>query len=214
MYKYYLFDLDGTLTDPGIGITNGVIHALKHYGIVVNERTSLYKFIGPPLLDSFMDYYGFTKEQSLEAIKFYREYYGSIGLLENEVYDGVKEVLTELKAKGYTLCLATSKPEDFTVRILKAFELYDYFDFIGAASMDESRNTKTAVIKHVLSTLQIKNLDEVLMIGDRHFDIDGANACGIDSCGVLYGYGDEAELKEAGARYIAAHPLDILKIKH
>ncbi len=212
MYKYYLFDLDGTLTDPGIGITGGVIHALRHFGIEVSDRTSLYKFIGPPLLDSFRDFFGFTEEQACEAIRYYREYYGTTGLLENEVYEGIPDVLKSLKDNGCILCLATSKPEEFSVKILKAFGLYDYFNFIGAATMDERRNTKTAVIQYVLDSLRISDLNEVLMIGDRHFDITGACACGIDSCGVLYGYGDETELKEAGARYIVAHPLDILDI--
>lgn len=212
MYKYILFDLDGTLTDPGLGITNSVMYALKKFGIEVEERTSLYKFIGPPLLDSFQNFYGFTKEESEKAVKYYREYFKPQGLYENEVYDGIEKLLKEIKDSGKKIFVATSKPEEFAVEILKYFDLYQYFNFVGGASMDEKRVKKADVIAYVLKNFGIKALNEVIMIGDREHDIKGAKQIGIDSVGVLYGYGDYEELEQAGATYIVERPNDVLKI--
>ena len=212
MYKYILFDLDGTLTDPGIGITNSVMYALEKFGIEVKERASLYKFIGPPLLDSFQNFYGFTKEESELALKYYREYFRPKGLYENHVYDGVEDLLRELKASGKKMIVATSKPEEFAVEILKHFNLYQYFDFVGGASMDEKRVKKSDVIAYALEKGDVTDLDAVVMIGDREHDVYGAKQIGVDSIGVLYGYGDYEELKQAGADYIVERPSEILKI--
>lgn len=202
MYKYILFDLDGTLTDPGIGITGGVMNALKKFHIEIPPRTELYKFIGPPLKDSFMQYYGMSESDAVLAIDYYREYYAVTGIYENEVYPGIPALLSKLKELGLTLSLATSKPEYFSKLILEHFELDKYFDFIAGATMDEKRVNKDEVIEYALSTLHIKEKSEVLMIGDRLHDINGAHACGIDSVGVTYGYGDYAEHKNANATYI------------
>ena len=210
MYKYILFDLDGTLTDPGIGITNSVMYALRKFGIEVEDRTSLYKFIGPPLLDSFQNYYGFTKEQSEEGIKYYREYFKPYGLYENEVYSGIEELLKSLKGIGKTIVVATSKPEEFAVEILKHFHLIEYFDFVGGASMDEKRVRKADVIAYALDKCSVVDLQSVVMIGDREHDINGAKQIGIDSIGVLYGYGNYEELKQAGADYIVSTPEEIM----
>ena len=212
MYKYILFDLDGTLTDPGIGITNSVMYALKKFGIEVEERASLYKFIGPPLMDSFQNFYGFTKEESELALKYYREYFRPKGLYENHVYDGVEDLLRELKASGKKIIVATSKPEEFAVEILKHFNLYQYFDFVGGASMDEKRVKKSDVIAYALEKGDVTDLDAVVMIGDREHDVYGAKQIGVDSIGVLYGYGDYEELEQAGADYIVERPLEVLKI--
>lgn len=212
MYKYILFDLDGTLTDPGIGITNSVMYALEKFGIEVEDRASLYKFIGPPLLDSFQNFYGFTKEESELALKYYREYFRPKGLYENHVYDGVEDLLRELKAGGKEMIVATSKPEEFAVEILKHFNLYQYFDFVGGASMDEKRVKKSDVIAYALEKGDVTDLDAVVMIGDREHDVYGAKQIGVDSIGVLYGYGDYEELKQAGADYIVERPSEILKI--
>ena len=210
MYDIILFDLDGTLTDPGIGITNSVAHALAHWGIENTDRTELYKFIGPPLSDSFMRYYGFTEEDAIHAIAVYREYFSVKGLYENEVYPGIPELLESLKAQGKTVVLATSKPEKFAVEILRHFGLYDYFDIIAGASMDESRNKKADVIAYAISQMKNPDLSRMIMIGDREHDILGAKQIGIDSIGVLYGYGDRAEHEKAGATYIAEKVKDIL----
>ena len=210
MYDIILFDLDGTLTDPGIGITNSVAHALAHWNIEVADRAELYKFIGPPLSDSFMRYYGFSEEDAIHAIAVYREYFSVKGLYENEVYPGIPELLESLKAQGKTVVLATSKPEKFAVEILRHFGLYDYFDIIAGARMDESRNKKADVIAYAISQMKNPDLSRMIMIGDREHDILGAKQIGIDSIGVLYGYGDRAEHEKAGATYIAEKVKDIL----
>ena len=211
MYRYLLFDLDGTLTDPGIGITNSVMYALKKFGIIENDRTKLYKFIGPPLKESFEVFCGFDSGQCELAVKYYREYFTDTGIFENTVYDGIPELLEQLKASGRTLITATSKPEIFAVRILKHFGLYDYFDHIAGAAMDDSRNRKAEIIGYALEQCRISSKKDAVMIGDRKHDIIGAKENGLDSVGVLYGYGDACELKEAGASFIARTPSDILK---
>lgn len=208
-YRYYLFDLDGTLTDPGIGITNSVMYALRKFGIEVEDRSSLYRFIGPPLTDSFARFYQFPPEQALQAVAFYREYFRDKGIFENRVYDGVPGMLAELKSRGKILALATSKPEEFSLRILEHFGLRGYFDFVGAATMDGSRSRKADVISHTIQSLHITDKSEVLMIGDRDQDVCGARENGIACAGVLYGYGDYGELSSAGADYILGCPEDI-----
>ena len=188
------------------------MYALEKFGIEVKERASLYKFIGPPLLDSFQNFYGFTKEESELALKYYREYFRPKGIYENHVYDGVEDLLRELKASGKKMIVATSKPEEFAVEILKHFNLYQYFDFVGGASMDEKRVKKSDVIAYALEKGDVTDLDAVVMIGDREHDVYGAKQIGVDSIGVLYGYGDYEELKQAGADYIVERPSEILKI--
>lgn len=212
MYKYILFDLDGTLTDPGLGITNSVMYALKKFNIEVADRASLYKFIGPPLLDSFENYYGMSKEESQQALQYYREYFKPQGLYENEVYDGIEQVLMTLKEQGKTLIVATSKPEEFAIEILKHFHLDQYFDFIAGATMDEKRVRKADVIAYALESCGITESALAIMVGDREHDVLGAKQVGLDSIGVLYGYGDYKELKNAGATYIAEKPVNILQV--
>ena len=209
MYKTVLFDLDGTLTDPGLGITNSVAYALNHCGITAESRESLYPFIGPPLNESFMKYYGFTAEKAMEAISVYREYFRDKGLYENEVYAGVRELLEVIKASGRKIVLATSKPEEFSVRILEHFDLMKYFDVVAGASMDEKRNKKGDVIAYAMEKGGF-TAESAVMIGDREHDIFGAKENGLDSIGVLYGYGDRNELEKAGADYIAESVEDIL----
>ncbi len=211
-YKYCLFDLDGTLTDPAIGITNSVMNALDKYGIHVNDRSELFPFIGPPLDQSFMTFFGFSQEDADQAIKYYREYFSVKGLFENEVYDGIPEMLSELKKRGVILAIATSKPYEFTVRILEHFDLMKYFDHIGAATMDGRISKKEDVILNLLDQLDVKDKSTILMVGDRHHDIDGAKANGLDSAGVLWGYGSEEELAGAGAEYLLREPSDLWKL--
>ncbi len=208
-FKYYLFDLDGTLTDPGIGITNSVMHALEKFGIHVSDREELYPFIGPPLTDSFRKYYGFTEDQALEAVEYYREYFRADGIFENKVYDGIPEMLAELKKRGATVALATSKPYEFSVQILEHFDLRQYFDFIGAATMDGRVSRKSDVIKNLIGGLGDIDTEEVLMIGDRDQDVEGAKANDLRCLGVLWGYGSREELLGAGADYLASAPSDI-----
>ena len=203
-YEVVLFDLDGTLTDPGIGITNSVAYALEKYNIHIKEREELYRFIGPPLVDSFQNFYGFSDEQALEAVEYYREYYQDKGIFENYVYDGIPDLLETLRARGKRLIVATSKPEEFAKRIIKHYDLGKYFSYVAGATMDnQTRITIAAVIRYALDTCQIEQTEKVVMVGDRKHDVLGAAQWGIDTIGVLYGYGDREELEAAGARYIA-----------
>ena len=211
-YRYCLFDLDGTLTDPGIGITDSVMYALKKFDIDVKDRSELYPFIGPPLDYSFKAYFGFTDEQAVLAIKYYREFFSTKGLYENEVYEGIPEMLEELKKKGVTVALATSKPYEFSVEILRHFGLSGYFDHVGAATMDGRISKKEDVISNLLGQLNYEEKASVLMVGDRHHDIEGAKANGLHSAGVLWGYGSKEELENAGADYLIAEPKDILSL--
>ncbi|MDE6433297.1 MAG: HAD family hydrolase [Lachnospiraceae bacterium] len=210
MYNHLLFDLDGTITDPGLGITNSVMYSLQKFDINVEDRTSLYKFIGPPLRDSFEMFYGFSGEKSELAVSYYREYFKKQGLYENEVYDGITDLLMQLKEQGKSLIVATSKPESFAIEILKHFNLYDYFDFVAGATMDETRNKKADIIKYALESCNIFEKSSAIMIGDREHDIIGAKENGLDSLGVLFGYGSYDELIKAGATFIAERPQDIL----
>lgn len=201
-YDVILFDLDGTLTDSSPGIINSIVYALKKYNISVENTDDLRKFLGPPLHESFRDFYGFDDEKSMEAVGFYREYFSTKGLLENEVYSGIREMLEDLKENGKRLILATSKPQPFTDRIMEHFDLAKYFEFIAGSNMDGTRSKKAEVIAYALESCGIMGKSNVVMVGDREHDIIGATTVGIDSIGVEYGYGDYDELSDAGATYI------------
>ena len=211
MKRILFFDLDGTLTDPGVGITNSVAYALRKFGIEVPPREKLYTFIGPPLYDSFKELFGLSHEDAETAVTYYREYFAPIGKLENTVYDGIPEMLESLKADGRTLVVATSKPEKFALEILAHFDLLKYFDKVYGATMDEKRNTKDAVIAYALDEMKLSACD-VLMIGDRKYDIEGAHKNGMEAVGVLYGYGDRAEFEKEGAEYIAADVKELYEL--
>ena len=210
MYNTVLFDLDGTLTDPGRGITNSVAYALKKFGIEAEDRKELYKFIGPPLYESFMKHYGFDKEKAETAVSYFREYFRDTGIFENEVYNGITDLLDEIKKSGRRIILATSKPEEFAKRVLSHFDLDKYFDFIAGATMDSSRVEKADVIAYALKEIGCTG-ENAVMIGDRLHDILGAKENGLDSIGVLFGYGSREELEDADADYIAETVADIIK---
>lgn len=202
--KYLLFDLDGTLTDPGEGITNSVAYALEKFGIVIEDRRELYPYIGPPLTDSFIRCHGLSATQAEEALALYREYFSVKGMFENVPYDGIAAFLEELQNNGYTLLIATSKPEEFTVQILQHFSLDKYFAFVAGNTLDESRPTKASVIAYLRERYPAISADNALMIGDRKYDIEGAKQNALPSIGVLYGYGSREELETAGATAVAA----------
>lgn len=202
MYQHILFDLDGTLTDPKVGITSAVAHALKYYGIEVENLDTLCKFIGPPLADSFMEYYGFSREQATEAVEKYREYFSVRGLYENKVYPGVEALLKELTMQGKKLYLATSKPEIYAKQILEYFHLTEYFTWIGGSELSGERVRKGDVIAYVLEQGQITDKDKAIMVGDRMHDVIGAKEQNLPCIGVLYGYGNREELEQAGAAMI------------
>lgn len=212
MYQNLLFDLDGTLTDPGIGITNSVAYALEKYGIKTNDRTQLYKFIGPPLQDSFERFYGFSKEDAKMAVQYYREYYKETGIFENKLYDGMEHLLQSLCEAGKKLFVATSKPEAFAVQILEYFSVNQYFTYIAGSNMDGTRSKKEEVIVYALKAGKIQDLSSAVMIGDREYDVTGAKKAGIASIGVLFGYGSRKELEAAGADALAESPKDIYPI--
>lgn len=210
MYQTILFDLDGTLTDSAPGIIHSVQYALKKYGIEAEDE-SLRVFIGPPLIHSFQNRFGFDHDKAVEAVGYYREYFTAGGMFENSVYQGIEELLQKLKRDGRRLVVATSKPELFSRQILEHFALTSYFDFIGGAAMDESRATKTEVLAYALETMQV-DPETAVMIGDRKDDIEAAAALGTNAIGVLYGYGSREELVNAGATIFAETPEDIYRI--
>lgn len=211
-YDYALFDLDGTLTDSAEGITNSVAHALKKFGINSCDKNELKRFIGPPLVDAFENFYGFSHPQAVKAVEYYREYFKDKGIFENSVYDGIPELLEALTEEGIGLIIATSKPEAFAKRIVEHFGINKYFTAVVGATFDNTLSEKKDIISHVLTTQNLTEKSSVIMIGDRHHDIEGAKANGIDSIGVLYGYGSRVELVSAGAKYTADTPNDIKKI--
>lgn len=204
-YTYLFFDLDGTLMESGEGIMRCAQHALQHFGIHVNRLEDLLPFVGPPLEDSFKHFYHFTDEQVKEATRIYGQRYAEIGAYEARPYPGVFEFLEQMKTDGKTLVLATSKKITMTRMVLNHFGLLPYFHFIGARDDEGTRHTKADVIRYAIEQLRIRHTGEIVMIGDRKFDIIGARETGIDSIGVLYGYGDKEELTEAGATYLAAN---------
>lgn len=203
MYHTILFDLDGTLTDSAPGITNSVAYALKKWNIEESDLGLLRKFVGPPLDESFERYYGFSSEKCGQAIEYYREYYQVKGIYENSVYKGIPELLDWLAGTGRRMIVATSKPEPSAVRVLEHFHIAAYFDVIAGATMDRSRVKKSDVIRYALERAGIRDLSGVVMVGDRENDIQGAKMNGLDSIGVLYGYGDREELSGAGAMQLA-----------
>ncbi len=203
-YTHLLFDLDGTLTDPREGITKSVQYALSKAGIVEKDLDKLTVFIGPPLIDSFMTFYGLTEEKAREALVWYRERFRPVGIFENKVLEGIPEMLSDLKACGYYLAVASSKPEPFVLQILEKFGLLRWFDDVTGATLDEKRSEKKDVIEEALRRAGIgtEGRKKVLMIGDRKHDVEGAASCGVDSLGLYAGFAEPGELEAAGADYI------------
>ncbi len=198
MYDTILFDLDGTLTDPGVGITGGVAYALRKLGRPVPAREALYRYIGPPLLASFRRYAGLDEAAARQALALYREYFVPKGMFENEVYPGIPGLLAALKGAGRQVVLATSKPEPFARQILEHFDLARYFDFVAGSTLEETRTEKREVIAWALEKTHA-DAARAVMVGDRDYDVKGAQANGIPCIGVLFGYGTRQELVDAGA---------------
>ncbi len=208
-YKAIFFDLDGTLSNPEEGIVNSIKYALDFYNFDYS-KINLSKFIGPPLQDTFS--YILDEEKSNEAIAKYRERFdGMNGLFENILYDNVELVLKELNKKGYRLFTASSKPEVFVKRILEYFNIDTYFEFMGGATLDSSRIGKTKVIEYVLENAKLSP-NEVLMVGDRKYDLNSAEELGMDAVGVLYGFADENELDNCKSVKLINNIIEILEI--
>lgn len=208
MFEYILFDLDGTLTDPKIGITSSVQYALRAFGIDEPNLDKLEPLIGPPLADSFMEFYGFTPEQANQAIEKYRERFDGQGIYENEMYEGIDKMLFALKENKKILAIASSKPTPLVLRVLEHFDIKQYFDYIVGSELDGRRSKKEEVVAEALRLMLPASFDvqekkeRVAMVGDRKFDIEGAKAFGLTSVGVSFGYASEGELEAAGADYI------------
>lgn len=206
MYKYVLFDLDGTISDPKVGICTSVQQALKKFGIDVPDINTLTPFIGPPLRDSFRDFYHIKPEDMEDVIAAYRARFSTVGLFENDLYDGIPELLKSLKENGRKLALASSKPRVFVEKILDHFGISQYFDVIMGSELDGTRENKSEIIAECLRLFELDpsgDLSETVMVGDRKYDIEAANAAGLPNIAVSYGYGSEEELSNAGAMVIA-----------
>jgi len=201
-YKYILLDLDGTVTDSAEGVINSVAYSLEKLGFPVEDKSTLMKFIGPPLSESFRDFYNFDDETIDLGIQYYREYYTNTGIFENKLYDGIAHLLETLKNNGRKVILATSKPEVYAKRILDRFGVTKYFDLIAGSTLDAERNTKTDVLKYALKEAGIDDLSTAVMVGDRKHDIIGAHEVGLECIAILYGYGNRAEFEEYGAEFI------------
>lgn len=218
MYDILFFDLDGTLTDSSDGITKSIQYALREMGLECENRESLKKYIGPPLSVSFRDYFD-APEDIDRAVRLYRQRYNEVGWKENRPYDGIAEALSELKKQGKKIYMATSKPEHFAKRIAEYFQLAEYFEEICGATTDGVRNTKQEVVAYALELAKIPmgsggkiaDAEQVLMIGDRHHDVEGAGAFGIRTLGVTYGFGSREELLGCGAVAAVDTPEEIVR---
>ncbi|WP_455618391.1 HAD hydrolase-like protein [Eisenbergiella sp.] len=221
-YTHILFDLDGTLSDPKAGITGSVQYALKALGIEEPDADKLEPFIGPPLKDSFREFYGLDEEQADFAVQKYRERFKDQGIFENTLYPGMKELLKRLKEAGCVLAVASSKPEVFVNRILHYFDICDCFKVVVGSELDGTRSQKEEVVAEALKRLfadenipyesiPYENIpyESIAMVGDRKFDISGALEFGLHPIGVAYGYAGEGELEAAGAEYIAQSVEDL-----
>lgn len=201
-HNVILFDLDGTLTDPGEGITNSVAYALRKLGQTPPPRAELEAYIGPPLAGSFEQRAGLDRNTAELAVEYYREYFGVKGIFENELYGGIDNMLAALKAAGATISLATSKPTVYAKQIIEHFGIAKYFDAVAGSELDGRRVKKAEVIDYALELLGVSDRGSVIMVGDREHDIIGANKCGVASVGVTYGYGSHEELTASGASHI------------
>lgn len=211
MYKVILFDLDGTLTESGEGITKSVQYALEKLGQPEPDLKKLEVFVGPPLLQQFMKYAGLDEETAVKAVEYYRERYTDIGIFENEVYPGVEDMLDKLRGKGYILAVASSKPERFVKKVLDHFDLTKYFHEIVGSEMNGGRTSKADVIEEALDRLHMADhRDQVVMVGDKEHDVFGARKTGLKCLAVSYGYGSEEELKNANPLKIVDSAQEVL----
>ena len=212
MKKCVLFDLDGTLIDSSEGIIKSILHTLNYYGMEPEDEGTLRKFIGPPLHESFSKYYGFTKEEAMNAVTVFRERYNVKGLFECSLYPGVKECLKKLREEGYLIGIASSKPEITCKRILEYHGVLDCFDEVSGASMDGKVETKIEVLKQLFARLPEIDKSNVILIGDTIFDVKGANEAGLKTIAVSFGFGDADEMVKAGALAICDNMANLPEI--
>ncbi len=210
MYRYVCFDLDGTLTMSEFGVVRSVEYALNRMGIEEPDKSKLLRFIGPPLYVSFPDYYGLNEADTETAIEYFREIYDNEGYKESPLYDGIKEVLSALKDAGRHIFIVTSKPLPMALKVAENTGLDKYIDAIIGPDGEMKDASKSALLKRAIERTEDGNIGNMIMIGDRCYDIDGANEVGMDSVGAVYGYGSREELTRSGATYLADTPADIL----
>ncbi len=210
-YDAVFFDFDGTIADTGEGIFSSVSYAIEAMGYNPLPHDRLRTFIGPPIFESFKRELGMNDEQSMQAVEKYRKKYSENGIYKLEVYDGIKNLLKELKNSGIKVAIASSKPEKFVIRIIDFLNLNNMIDFVAAPESDKAPEGKTVLVEKAVNHFGVSK-NRALMIGDRYFDIDGANGAGVESIGVTFGYGSEEELQNAGATYIARNTEEIRRI--
>ncbi len=212
MYNVIIFDLDGTLTNPFEGVINAAQYALEKLKIDAGNAETFNRFIGPPLLISFQEIYSLSEEDARRAVTLYREYYGVRGMYENSVYEGIPELLALLRQKGKILFVATTKAEVFAAKILQHFQMDCYFSLIVGSNLDGTRSAKDELIKHVLDTISHVPKEEIVMVGDRLYDIEGVRANGISSIAVTYGFGTFEELTNAKPDYLVSSVEQLKKL--
>lgn len=211
-YDVIAFDLDGTLTDPSAGQISGYKYALGKMGVDYGSDEQLRRYIGPPIYEEWQKGYGLTPEEAGEAVRLFREYFSVYGWWDNKVYPGIPELLARLKESGKKIILATSKPDVFALKILELFDLKKYFDFFGTATFQHIREKKWEVLDYALKGIGSPDFEKCVMVGDRKYDAEGAQICGIDSIGVLHGHGSREELEEAGFTYICEDAYALAKL--
>lgn len=213
-YDVIAFDLDGTLSDPARGLVEGFVYAFRKMGVEYESREALKKYIGPPLIETWMPEFGWSEEEAERAVILFREYYNIYGWWDNVIYPGIRELLIALRERGKRIVLTTSKPEDTALDVLRLFDILKYFDFVGGASSHKTRERKSEVIDYVLDAIGVPTEERgrVILVGDRVYDARGAAECGIDSIGVLWGHGSEKEIAESGFTYTAKSPAEVLEI--
>lgn len=211
-YQTILFDLDGTLTDPKVGITKSIQYALAKFNIDEPDLDKLIPFIGPPLMESFKVYYGFDDEQAWQALAYYREYFSVKGIYENGVYPGIHTLLEGLAGQGKRLIVATSKPTLYAEEIVKHFGLAPFIDFVVGSNMDGTRTDKKEIIEYIIAELSASEKAQTIMVGDRKHDIIGARKVNVESIAVAYGYGTVEELTKEMPTYLAETVEDLARI--
>ncbi len=211
-YDHILLDVDGTLTDSAPGIINSLNHALEKLNMPAMPEAELMKCIGPPLSWSFHNVLGFPEERYQEVFDAYLEYYDPRGVFESRLYPGIPELLERLKKAGYRLYVASSKKEEYVLRVIEHFGIAGYFDFICGSDIPAGRPDKPGVVRHIMETMDIRCPDRALMVGDRFHDVVGAAKFGIGTCGALWGYGTREELESSGAVFTAKTPEELAEI--
>lgn len=212
-YKYdtVFFDFDGTIADTGEGIFDSVKYAIEEMGFSPLPDSRLRTFIGPPVFKSFKRELGMNDEQAAKAVEKYRERYSESGIFKLRVYDGIEDLIKELKNSGIKVAIASSKPEKFVMRLIDYLKISHLIDFIAAPESDKAPEGKTVLVERAVNHFGVSKT-RALMVGDRYFDIDGANGAGVESIGVTFGYGSREELINAGSTYLADNAEDIRKI--